>query len=64
VITEGQDDGFIRRELSARTAATSLTWMVERTCQQSLPGTPESGDGELVDTLTQIIWGALYLESP
>jgi AcrR family transcriptional regulator len=64
VITEGQDDGSIRRELSARTAATSLTWMVERTCQQSLPGTPESGDGELAATLTQIIWGALYLEAP
>jgi TetR/AcrR family transcriptional regulator, ethionamide resistance regulator len=64
VITEGQDDGSIRRGLSARTAATSLTWMVERTCQQSLPGTPESGDGELAATLTQIIWGALYLEAP
>jgi TetR/AcrR family transcriptional regulator, ethionamide resistance regulator len=64
VIAEGQDDGFIRRELSAQTTATSLTWMVERTCQQSLPGMPESGDGVLVATLTQIIWGALYLESP
>ena len=64
VITKGQDDGFIRRGLAAQTAATSLTWMVERTCQQGLPGTPESGDGELVATLTQIIWGALYLEAP
>ncbi|GAB7069293.1 TetR/AcrR family transcriptional regulator [Mycolicibacterium hodleri] len=64
VITEGQDDGYIRRELSAQTAATGLTWMVERTCQQSLPGAPESGDGELAATLTQIIWGALYLEAP
>jgi AcrR family transcriptional regulator len=64
VITEGQDDGFIRRELPAQTAATSLTWMVERTCQQSLPGAPQSGDGELAATLTQIIWGALYLEAP
>ena len=64
VITEGQDDGSIRRALCAQTAATSLTWMVERTCQQSLPGTPESGDGELATTLTQIIWGALYLEAP
>lgn len=64
VINAGQDGGFIRRELSAQTAATSLTWMVERTCQQTLPGTPESGDGELAATLTQIIWGALYLEAP
>ncbi|KAA0094613.1 TetR/AcrR family transcriptional regulator [Mycolicibacterium sp. P1-18] len=64
VITEGQRDGSIRRDLSAQTAAVSLTWMVERTCQQSLPGTPESGDGALAATLTQIIWGALYLESP
>jgi len=64
VIDAGQDDGFIRQELSAQTAATSLTWMVERTCQQTLPGTPESGDGKLAATLTQIIWGALYLEAP
>ncbi|MEU0496004.1 TetR/AcrR family transcriptional regulator [Mycobacterium sp. NPDC006124] len=64
VITEGQRDGSIRPELAAPTAATSLTWMVERVCQQSLPGAPESGDRELATTLTQIVWGALYLEAP
>ncbi|MCV7424111.1 TetR/AcrR family transcriptional regulator [Mycobacterium yunnanensis] len=64
VIAEGQRDGSIRQELSAPMAATSLTWMVERTCQQNLPEAPESGDGELAATLTQIVWGALYLEAP
>jgi AcrR family transcriptional regulator len=64
VIEEGQGDGFIRPELSAATAASTLTWMAERTCQQNLPGRPESYDAELADTLTQIVWGALYLEAP
>jgi len=64
VIAEGQDDGFIRREVAAQGAATALTWMVERTCQQTLPGAPESGDSALATTLTEIIWGALYLEAP
>jgi AcrR family transcriptional regulator len=64
VIEEGQDDGFIRRELSAATAASALTWMAERTCQQNLPGSPESEDQKLAETLTQIVWGALYLEAP
>ena len=64
VIEEGQADGFIRRELSAATAASTLTWMAERTCQQNLPGRPESYDAELAATLTQLVWGALYLEAP
>ncbi|MET0474675.1 MAG: TetR/AcrR family transcriptional regulator [Mycobacterium sp.] len=64
VIEEGQDDGFIRPELSAETAASMLTWMTERTCQQNLPGRPSSHDAELAATLTQIVWGALYLEAP
>ena len=64
VIREGQDDGFIRRELSADTAASALTWMAERTCQQNLPGRPASYDPELAATLTQLVWGALYLEAP
>ena len=64
VIEEGQDDGFIRRELSATTAASTLTWMAERTCQQNLPGSPHSADADLAQTLTQIVWGALYLEAP
>ena len=64
VIEAGQEDGSIRRELSAPTAASALTWMVERTCQQNLPASPPSHDAELAATLTQIIWGTLYLESP
>ncbi|TPG37229.1 TetR/AcrR family transcriptional regulator [Mycolicibacterium hodleri] len=64
VIQEGQADGFIRSELSAATAASALTWMTERTCQQNLPGRPESYDAELASTLTQLVWGSLYLEAP
>jgi TetR/AcrR family transcriptional regulator, ethionamide resistance regulator len=64
VIEEGQRDGSIRPELSAATTATALTWMAERTCQQNLPGRPGTYDAELAATLTQIVWGALYLEAP
>jgi AcrR family transcriptional regulator len=64
VIEQGQADGSIRRGLSAATAASSITWMVERTCQQELPGRPESHDADLAETLTQIAWSALYLEAP
>jgi TetR/AcrR family transcriptional regulator, ethionamide resistance regulator len=61
VIEEGQADGSIRLELPAATTASALTWMVERTCQQSLPTQPDAYDTELVTTLTEIIWAALYL---
>jgi AcrR family transcriptional regulator len=64
VIREGQNDGFIRRELSADIAASTLTWMTERTCHQTLPSRPESYDPELAANLTQLVWGALYLEAP
>lgn len=64
VIVDGQSDGVIRPELSAPSTAASLTWMVERTCQQTLPHTTEAVDGEVAATLTQIVWGALYLEAP
>jgi AcrR family transcriptional regulator len=64
VIERGQADGTIRRELPPESTATTLTWMVERTCQQNLPGRPPSYDAELASTLTQIIWAALYLEAP
>src|SRR6201998_750807 len=40
VIEYGQVDGSIRRELTAATTASALTWMVERTCQQNLPTPP------------------------
>jgi AcrR family transcriptional regulator len=61
VIEEGQADGSIRPQLSAATTASTLTWMVERTCQQNLPTQPASYDAELADALTEIVWGALYL---
>lgn len=64
VIVDGQADGSIRPQLPAAATASTLTWMVERTCQQNLPSNSASYDAELADTLTQIIWGALYLESP
>lgn len=64
VIESGQADGSIRCELSAATVADSLTWMVERACQQTLPAKPASYDVELAQSLAQIVWGALYLEAP
>jgi AcrR family transcriptional regulator len=64
VIEQGQRDGAIRGDLPAATTASSLTWMVERSCHQNLPGTGQSYDAELAATLTQIIWAALYLEAP
>lgn len=61
VIEDGQADGSIRDELPAATAASALTWMVERVCQQNLPNNPPTYDAELAATLTEIVWGALYL---
>lgn len=62
VIESGQADGSIRPELSAATTASALTWMVERACQQNLPTASAGYDGELAATLTEIVWGALYLK--
>lgn len=64
VIEDGQASGSIRRDVSAATTASTLTWMVERACQQNLPGRPTTYDAELTATFTQIVWGALYLEAP
>jgi TetR/AcrR family transcriptional regulator, ethionamide resistance regulator len=63
VIEAGQADGSIRPELPAAITASALVWMVERTCQQNLPSHPPDYDTELVNTLTEIAWGALYLKS-
>ncbi|MGV9802211.1 TetR/AcrR family transcriptional regulator [Mycobacterium sp. NPDC003449] len=62
VIEDGQADGSIRSGLPAATTASTLTWMVERTCHQNLPSRPASYDAELAATLTEIVWAALYLE--
>lgn len=64
VIEQGQRDGAIRSSLSAATTASTLTWMVERACQQNLPSRPASYDSELAATLTEITWAALYLAPP
>jgi len=61
VIEDGQADGSIRCELPAATAASALSWMVERACQQNLPNSPPEYDAELTTTLTEVAWGALYL---
>jgi len=61
VIEDGQADGSIRSELPAATTASALSWMVERACQQNLPNRPAAYDTELAITLTEIVWGALYL---
>jgi AcrR family transcriptional regulator len=62
VIEDGQADGSIRHTLPAATTASALTWMVERACQQNLPGAPAEYDAELATALSEIVWGALYLE--
>jgi TetR/AcrR family transcriptional regulator, ethionamide resistance regulator len=62
VIEDGQADGSIRPGLPAATAASALTWMVERTCQQNLPTKPPDYDTQLAATLAEIVWGALYLK--
>jgi TetR/AcrR family transcriptional regulator, ethionamide resistance regulator len=64
VIEAGQAAGTIRTQLPPEATASTLTWMVERTCHQNLPSQPSSYDAELARTLTEIIWGALYLHAP
>ncbi len=62
VIEAGQADGSIRPGLAPLTTASALTWMVERACHQNLPTKPRDYDDELAATLTEIVWGALYLK--
>ena len=63
VIEDGQADGSIRRALPVAATASALTWMVERTCQQNLPSRDAEYDSELATALTEIVWGALYLNT-
>ncbi|ORX07263.1 TetR/AcrR family transcriptional regulator [Mycolicibacillus trivialis] len=60
VIEAGQADGSIHADLPAAATAAALTWMVERSCQQGLPGSPPEYDATLADALTAIVRGALY----
>ncbi|MGW0160560.1 TetR/AcrR family transcriptional regulator [Mycobacterium sp. NPDC003323] len=62
VIETGQADGSIRSTLLAEPTASSLVWMVERVCQQNLPGRPAEYDPQLATALTEIVRGALYLD--
>ena len=61
VISDGQADGSVRPELDATATASSLTWMVERSCHQTLPFTGPDHDDVLAETLTQIVVATLYL---
>ena len=62
-LDRGQAAGRIRKLDSAETAHV-ITWMVERCCYQMLRDAPPEADQRLADTLTQMIWGAIYLEDP
>jgi AcrR family transcriptional regulator len=62
-LDRGQAAGRIRELDSAETALV-ITWMVERCCYQMLRDAPPEADRKLADTLTQMIWGAIYLEDP
>ena len=63
VIEDGQASGAIRPELAASTTAAALTWMVERSCHQTLPFTGSDNDAVLAESLTQIVVATLYLEA-
>lgn len=64
VIRRGQAAGTIRASLPTHATATSLVWMVERTCVQVLPHSPVEDDAELARSFSQIIWSTLYLADP
>lgn len=59
-IERDQATGHIRPLPAAETAA-ALTWMVERTCHQTLHDAPPEADERLARALSELIWGALYL---
>jgi AcrR family transcriptional regulator len=58
-----QAAGRVRALDSAKTARV-ITWMVERCCAQMLREPPGEADERLANTLTQMIWAAIYLEDP
>lgn len=60
VIERDQTAGRIRPLPAAETAA-ALTWMVERTCHQTLREAPPEADDRLARALSELVWGALYL---
>ncbi|MGW4489280.1 TetR/AcrR family transcriptional regulator [Amycolatopsis sp. NPDC004368] len=62
IIERGQADGTIT-PMPVRPTASALTWMVERTCHQTLRFTSESEDDALADSMTEVIWRTLYQEA-
>jgi hypothetical protein len=60
--TAGKAQGIIRDSLPSHEVAATMTWMVERACQQVLRYETSDTDDRLANSLAQIIWGALYLE--
>ncbi|MGF2947547.1 TetR/AcrR family transcriptional regulator [Mycobacterium sp. Lab-001] len=64
VIRAGRSAGTIR-DIPVTETAAALTWMVERSCHQTLRRTPPGpGDDHLAESLAQVIWASLYLEGP
>lgn len=61
VIEAGKDAGIIRPDLPAHATATALSWMVERTCSQVIPGGDPHYDEDLARAMTEIVWSTLYL---
>jgi len=62
IIERGQADGMMSG-LPSRETAAALTWMVERTCHQTLRFSSPDGDAELTRAMTEIIWRTLYVRS-
>lgn len=60
VIEQDQAVGRIRPLPAGETAA-ALTWMVERTCHQTLGEASPEADDRLARALSELVWGALYL---
>jgi len=59
-IERDQAAGLIRPLPAVETAA-ALTWMVERTCHQTLGEASPEADERLARALSELVWGGLYL---
>jgi AcrR family transcriptional regulator len=42
----------------------ALTWMIERTCHQTVRNSPPEADDAIAEALTEIVWRTWYLETP
>lgn len=61
VIEAGKAAGIVRPGLPSHATATALSWMVERTCSQVIPGGDPQHDEDLARAMTEIVWSTLYL---